>query len=222
MSLNINNIQTLFPSNKAKLLNRHGNELCFKNNLKAWCIRLIDGKWLILVIDTGKVIETQAYDSEYKACLKFLYLCRIITTDHPNEPKILHMDRDHCFAEKNGEYILDTRVMCNTHGEYSWEMELNEEEIKEFEKYGWKFINSLIIQVDSSNPAQKNSKFSQRNKTNWYLSSQELKAWQELQIIEKPIIIEKPTYQEPQKNGIKIIIGFVGLILIFYIIFFLL
>ena len=67
-------------------------------------------------------------------------------------------------------------------------MELNEEEIKEFEKYGWKFINSLIIQVDSSNPAQKNSKFSQRNKTNWYLSSQELKAWQELQIIEKPII----------------------------------
>lgn len=220
MSLNLNNIQTLFPSNKAKLLNRHDNELCFKKNSKIWRIKLIDKNWLILTFNDGKVIETLTYAAEYQACLKFLYLCQVITTDQPNQAKILRMDRDYCFAEKNGEYLLEAGIMVGTHGEYFWEMKLNKEEIQIFKEEGFGFIGSLLSEIRESHPAYNNSKFSQREKINWYVSSQELKAWQELQIIEKPIIIEKVTYKEPPKNGIKIVLGFVGLILIFYIILF--
>ena len=100
------------------------------------------------------------------------------------------------------------------------DIELNKEEIQRFKGEGFRFIDLLLSEIRDSNPRYNNSKFSQREKTNWYVNSQELKAWQELQIIEKPIIIEKPTYQEPPKNGIKIVLCFVGLILIFYIIFF--
>ncbi|MDR7017959.1 hypothetical protein, partial [Acinetobacter sp. 3657] len=81
MSLNLNNIQTLFSSNKAKLLNCHSNELCFKKKSKSWCIRLIDKSWHVLTLDDEKVIENITYASEYLACLRFLYLCQVITTD---------------------------------------------------------------------------------------------------------------------------------------------
>ncbi|MEG2053262.1 MAG: hypothetical protein RRZ92_04900, partial [Bacilli bacterium] len=108
----------------------------------------------------------------------------------------------------------------DTHGEHFFDIELNKEEIQRFKEEGFRFINSFLSEIRGSNPPYNNSKFSQRNRTDWYVSSQELKAWQELQIIEKPIIIEKPTYEEPKKNGIKIVILLVGLIFIFYIIFF--
>ncbi|WP_334460260.1 hypothetical protein [Acinetobacter soli] len=219
MSLNLNNIQTLFSSNKARLLNCHNNELCFKKKSKSWCIRLTDKSWHVLTLNDGKVIENITYASEYQACLRFLYLCQVITTDQPNQPKILRWNRDCCFAEKNGEYLLEVGIMVDTHGEYFFDIELNQEEIQKFKKEGFRFINSLLAEIRASNPLHNNSKFSQRNRTDWYVSSQELKAWRELQIIEKPIIIEKPTYQEPSKNGTKIVIFLVGLIFIFYIIF---
>lgn len=219
MSLNLNNIQTLFPSNKAKFLKRYENELCFKKNSQSWCIKLIDNAWHVLTLSDGTVIES-INASEYQACLLFLYLCQVITTDKPNQAKILCMDRDYCFAEKNGEYLLEAGIMVDTHGEYFRKIKLNKEEIQIFKEEGFSFIGSLLFEIRESHLAYNNSKFSQREKTNWYVNSQELKAWQELQIIEKPIIIKKVTYQEPPKNGIKIVLCFVGLILIFYIIFF--
>ncbi|MDM1756812.1 MULTISPECIES: hypothetical protein [Acinetobacter] len=220
MSLNLNNIQTLFSPDKAKLLNCHSNELCLKKKSKSWCIRLIDKSWHVLTLNDGKVIENITYASEYQACLRFLYLCQVITTDQPNHPKILGMDRDYCFAEKNGEYLLEAGIMVGTHGEHFLYIKLNQEEIQRFKKEGFRFINTLLSEIRDINSSYNNSKFSQRNRTDWYVSSQELKAWQELQIIEKPIIIEKPTYQEPKKNGTKIVILLVGFISIFYIIFF--
>ena len=219
MSLNVNNIHTLFPPNKAKFLKRHDNELCFKKNSKSWCIKLIDKVWHVLTLNNGTVIESMKA-SEYLACLRFLYLCQVITTDESNQPKILCMDRDYCFAEKNGEYLLEAGIMVNTHGEHFFDIELNKEEIERFKEEGFRFIDLLLSEIRDSNPPYNNSKFSQRNGTDWYVSSQELKAWQELQIIEKPIIIEKLTYQEPKKNGAKIVMVLVGLIFIFYMIFF--
>lgn len=219
MSLNVSNIYTLFPSNKAKFIKRYENELCFKKNSQSWCIKLIDNVWHVLTLSDGTVIES-INASEYQACLLFLYLCQVITTDQPNQAKILCMDRDYCFAEKNGEYLLEAGVMVNTHGEYFLDIELNKEEIQRFKEDGFRFVDLLLSEIRGSNPRYNNSKFSHRNRTDWYVSSQELKDWQELQIIEKPIIIEKPTYQEPKKNGTKIVMVFVVLIFIFYMIFF--
>lgn len=49
----------------------------------------------------------------------------MITTDEPNQPKILCRDRHYRFAEKNGEYLLEAGIMVNTHGEHFFDIKLN-------------------------------------------------------------------------------------------------
>ena len=167
------------------------------------------------MFDKVKLVNLYNYDSEYQSCLDFLYLCQVITTNNPQIPKILIAREDYQFCEKNGLYSLEIRIMYGTKGEHPLNLELNQNEIDAFEKNGMSFIYQLMNTME-----KEETLYQKRSSPSWWTSSQEYHNWIELHKPEKPKIIEKTIYQEPQKKGAKFLIFSIIVMITFYILFF--
>ena len=215
MSLNFQILPSLIKHSKLKLLTTNNTLISCKDHLNEWRIKSTADKFLIEMLDQNRRVNLFSYDSEYKACLDFLYLCQVITTNNPNTPKILIARSDYCFYEKNGSYSLAIWVMFGTKGERNLHIELNQDEIETFEKNGMSFIYQLINDMEKNEAI-----YQKRSLLNWYASSQEYHDWIELHTPEKPKIIEKIIYQEPQKKSRKFLIFSLLLLITLYVLFF--
>lgn len=215
MSLNFQVLPSLFPHHKKKLLIHSDRLISYKDHLNEWRITSTSNKFLIEMRDKNGSINLFSYDLEYKACLDFLYLCQVITTNNPNTPKILVAEADYRFCEKNGSYSLEIWIMLGTKGERYLHIELNQNEIEAFEENGMSFIYQLISEIEKEEVI-----YQKRSRPNWYTDSQEYRDWIELHTQEKPKIIEKIIYQEPQKKGGKFLIFFILLLVTLYVLFF--
>lgn len=215
MSLNFQILLSLFPYGKLKSLSQSNSFLYYKDHLNEWRITSAPNNFSIEMFDKVKLIHLYKYDSEYQACLDFLYLCQVITTNNPQIPKILIASDDYKFCEKNGSYSLEIRIMYGTKGERPLNIELNQDEINEFEKRGMPFIYQLMNKME-----KEETLYQKISSPSWWTSSQEYHDWIELHTIEKPKVIEKIIYQEPQKNGGKILIFSIIVMITFYILFF--
>ena len=215
MSLNFQILSSLFPHHKLKSVSQSNNSLSYKDHLNEWRITSASNIFFIEMFDKVKLVNLYKYDSEYQACLDFLYLCEVITTNNPQIPKILIAREDYQFCEKNGLYSLEIRIMYGTKGERPLNLELNQNEIDAFEKNGMSFIYQLMNTME-----KEETLYQKRSSPSWWTSSQEYHNWIELHKPEKPKIIEKIIYQEPQKKGAKFLIFSIIVMITFYILFF--
>lgn len=216
MSINVQILPSLFPHHKLKSLT-HNNPLSisYKDHLNEWRFASTPDKFLVEMLDKNGRVNLFTYDSEYKACLDFLYLCQIITTNDPETPKILVASENYRFCEKNGSYSLEIRIMFGTHGERHVEIELNQDEIDVFEKNGMSFIYQLMNKME-----KEEALYRKRSFPNWWTSSQEYHDWIDLNTPKKPKVIENIIYQEPPKNGGKFLLFFIFILIALYVLFF--
>lgn len=121
--------------------------------------------WCISVIERGQLQEgTELYfKDEYLACLKFLNMAGKLTSELPDEMKVLDFVQHGWFLlDKNGEFYLDVNCALHQHFDYSWNLKLNQTEILNYRRFGRTFLNQLHESISKTNPIREYSDFNIR------------------------------------------------------------
>jgi len=194
--------------------------------------KISDEKWELNTYERGMLMNQEVYSNEYISCLKFLYHIDVVSTDDPNIMKLIDYSENwELFEKNNGFYFCIQSSKPYLYRTFS--IILNSEELEKYRLQGRKFLSLLQFEIDSSIPIRTSSNYRSRKvnddleKELYYASLDEY----DLRINyeeDSNLIDNYETYknnfpelwQEPHKNGAKIIITILGLILLFYIIFF--
>ena len=194
--------------------------------------KISDEKWELNTYERDKLTNQKLCSNEYIGCLKFLYHLDKISNDDPNVMKLIdYSDYWELFEKNNYFYYKIHSLKPYIYRTFS--IILSNEELEKYRSQGRNFLNLLQIEIDSSIPTRKSSDYHNRElneelETELYYTSLEEHELrfndEDYSNVKDNHVVSKnhtpPIWQEPQKNGTKIVILLVGLIIIFYIIFF--
>lgn len=195
--------------------------------------KILDEKWEINTYERGIITNQEVYSNEYLSCLKFLYHIKVITTDDPNIMKLIDYSEDWELFEKNNVFYFFIQS-AKPYLYRTFIIILNSEELEKYRLQGRNFLSLLQFEIDVSVPIRTSSKYHNRKvnddlekelydascdeydlRDNYYEDTFNLIENNEAFKNHSPEL-----WQEPQKNGPKIVVTILGLIVLFYIIFF--
>jgi len=194
--------------------------------------KISDEKWELNTYERGELTNQKFYPNEYISCLKFLYHLDMVSTDDPNIMKLIDYSKNWELFEKNNCFYFSIQS-SKPYLYRTFSIILTTEELEKYRSRGRNFLSLLQFEIDASIPIRTSSDYHNRKvndgleKELYCISSDEYDLrvnYEENSNLKDSYEASKNNapqlWQEPQKNGAKIVIVLLGLILLFYMIFF--